>query len=160
MKLLPERKQIGRPTEQTLKPTVMQRLEQAHLAVKEFQATHPKIFEEYQELIDNVDVLTNEVKTYCKQHRCNLDSALLVAKFSPAYHRWYDPETLRKELKGALGDAQAVKLIKTMGVITTHEEVDEKVLKTLVHLKKIPEGVMKTAYRQEETQVRVEVKAK
>lgn len=110
--------------------------------------------------MEEINVLTDEVKTYCKQKRCHLDSSSLFAEFAPAYHRWYDADTLEKGLRDALGETKALKLIESTELIVTREEVDEKVLKSLIKLEKIPEDVAKAAARQEETQVRVTIKDK
>jgi hypothetical protein len=110
------------------------------------------VFEQANVLQERINVLTDEVKTYCKQNKRSLETDLLCAEFGTSKSRWYDPTTIRQYV--------SADLIRTMDVIKVEETVDEAVLKMLIKAKKIHEDVLKAAYREEETASRVTIKRK
>lgn len=92
------------------------------------------------------------MKTYCKQHKCNLAGKYLVAQFKQAKHRWYDPEALLNLMNEKEHDAAAA-----MDLIVSKSEVDEKVLKTLIKSGKIREDIVEQSYREEDAQMTVNI---
>jgi hypothetical protein len=154
VKLL-NRKKIKIQTPQTLQDNPLVKLEKAITAVKEFQENHEDIFQQYRDLTAEVDSLTDEAKTYAKQHECNIDGSTLFVKYSAGYKRWHDVDVLKKGM-----NAEEMKVAKAMKLFITEEKVDDSILKTLIRTKKLRAEIVKAAYRQEKTQDRAEIKEK
>lgn len=102
-----------------------------------------------------MEILTDEAKTYAKQHQCNLDAQTIFVEYGEGFKRWHDVKALKKAMT-----KEELNIAKVMGVFVQEEKVDSKLLKQLVRSKKIRPEVEKEAFRSERTQQRAEIKEK
>lgn len=128
--------------QRALKP-LMDQLLTAHHNLRAFQAKHPKIFDEFDELTQAIEVAQNELKTRSKQIGTGYSTASMECEYVMPKRHWYDAEELRRRV--------SKDILSSLGVIIKKEEVDEKLLKMLVRAKKIKKSVMEAAYREAPT---------
>lgn len=79
-------------------------------------------------------------KAHALENKATIEGNLVRVLYSEPRSRWYDVAAIRAAVPEAL--------ITAMGVITTREEVDEKALKNLVKMKKVPESILTTAMKE------------
>jgi hypothetical protein len=130
--------------------TPLTKLEMAVDALSLFQRQNERILSRLNELTEAVAVAEDAVKTFVKQQQRTVESDEYIAEYSQPKSRWYDPTRFRTALSQAWDDsAKALDFIRATGLIKIKEEVDDKLLKTLVAAEKIPSDVAKAAYVEE-----------
>lgn len=132
--------------------TSLESLERAAENLSDFEYQHRQVFEAWQELKEALEVAEDAVRTEAKQRQANMESLHYRVVYTPAKTRWFDVETVRKVV-----DAD---LVAATELIYYTESVDEKTLKSLVKLGKIPESLLKEAYREQTTSHRVTIERK
>jgi hypothetical protein len=140
MKLTPPKRTLNPST--TLTP-LMEALVTAHTALLQFQATHQKVFADYDVLREAVDVAQNELKTASKRIGAGYETDRVSCEYVMPHKEWYDADYLRTHV--------AKDILDSLKVITMEPKVDVTILKALVRAKRIKKSVMHGALRREPT---------
>jgi hypothetical protein len=105
--------------------------------LRQFQAEHPKVFAVYDQLVQDMEVAENELKTASKQLGMGFDTDAVSVEYVMPQNRYLDVTTVKERV--------SPDILKSMGVIVKTYSVDEKVLKALIRAGKVSKTILKDA---------------